>query len=126
MGTYEVTVSARFSARHSVALPGGTMEDPHGHDWQVTAAFRADRLDENGFVIDFTAAQAALEEITGEMEGADLNDSPVGEGGDATAERVAEYLAGQLSGRLGRDVHCVRVTESAGCDAAFYPLRQRP
>ncbi len=119
-------MSARFSARHSVALPGGTMEDPHGHDWQVTAAFQAGGLDENGFVIDFTAARAVLEEITAEMEGSDLNNSPAGEDGDATAERLAEYLAWQLAQRSGRDVHCVRVTEEAGCDAAFYPVRHSP
>ncbi|MCK4624335.1 MAG: 6-carboxytetrahydropterin synthase [Phycisphaerae bacterium] len=122
MGIYEVTVSAGFVARHSVALPGGTMEDPHGHDWQVTAAFRANQLDGDGFVVDFVAAKAALEKITAELEGADLNDLP-DLGGSATAERVAEYLAGRLVERLGRDVHCVRVTEAAGCEAAFYPDR---
>lgn len=114
-------MSARFSARHSVSLPDGTAEEAHEHDWRVTAAFRAGGLDENGFVIDFTAARAVLEEITAEVEGTDLNDSPAGEDGDATAERLAEYLAGQLAQRSGRDVHCVRVTEEAGCDAAFYP-----
>lgn len=102
------------------------MEDPHGHDWQVTAAFQAGGLDENGFVIDFTAARAVLEEITAELEGTDLNDSPVCDSGDATAERLAEYLAWQLAQRSGRDVHCVRVTEEAGCDAAFYPVRHSP
>ena len=120
MGIYEVTVSARFVALHSVVLPDGTMEPAHEHDWSVTAAFRAEGLDKDGFVIDFTAAQAALEEITGEMEGADLNDLPA-IGGAATAERLAEYLVGQLAERLGRDVHCVRVTETPGCEAAYYP-----
>lgn len=125
MGFYEVTVSARFVARHSVALPDGSAEVPHEHEWCVTAAFRADRLDENGFVIDFTAVQAVLAEIAGELEGKNLNDSPLcADGGAATAERLAEGLAGWLAQRSGRDVHCLRVTEAPGCDAAFYPARQ--
>lgn len=115
-------MSARFVARHSVALPDGAAESPHEHEWCVSAAFRADCLDENGFVIDFAAVRALLVEITGEMEGKDLNDLLSGAEGGATAERVAEYLAGRLSLRLGRDVHCLRVTEAPGCDAAFYPL----
>ncbi len=121
MNIYEVSVSVRFSARHSVAMPDGTAEAPHGHDWRVTAAFRADRLDENGFVIDFLAARTALEEIVGELDGTDLNELPAMSGGSATAERLAEYMAGRLKGRLGRDVHCIRVTEAPGCSAAFYP-----
>lgn len=96
------------------------MEDPHGHDWQVTAAFRAGRLDTDGFVVDFVAVRSALDEITGEMEGGDLNDLLPPDFA-ATAECLAEYLAGRLSGRLEREVHCVRVTEAAGCEAAFYP-----
>ncbi|MCK4626038.1 MAG: 6-carboxytetrahydropterin synthase [Phycisphaerae bacterium] len=120
MGIYEVTVSTCFSARHSVALPDGTMEPSHEHDWSVTATFRANRLDTDGFVVDFVVVRSALAEITGELEGANLNDLLPPDFA-ATAECLAEYLAGRLAERMGREVHCVRVTEAAGCSAAFYP-----
>ncbi len=96
------------------------MESPHEHNWVVTASFRADGLDTDGFVVDFVTVRAALAEITGELEGADLNDLLPPDFA-ATAECLAEYLAGRLTERLDRDVHCVRVTEEAGCEAAYYP-----
>ncbi len=96
------------------------MEPSHKHDWSVTAAFRANRLDTDGFVVDFTVVQSALAEITGELEGGDLNDLLPPDFA-ATAECLAEYLAGRLAERISRSVHCVRVTEAPGCEAAFYP-----
>jgi len=120
MATYEASVTASFAARHSVRMPDGNMEQPHQHDWQVTAAFRADRLDANGFVIDFLRAREALDEVASELAGADLNDitnCPAG----ASAERVAEYIARSLHCKVGREPYCVSVGESPGCAAAFYP-----
>ncbi len=125
MGTYEVMVSSRFSARHGVALPNGVMEEPHEHLWVVTAAFRADELDGNGFVVDFLKVRKALNEIVSELEGSDLNELLASGAGGTTAECLAEYLAGKLSRRVGRDVYCVRVTEAPGCSAAFYPAEGR-
>ncbi len=121
MPIYEATVEVRFAARHSVRLPGGAMEQPHEHDWRATATFRAEGLGEDGFVIDFLAVEAALREIVAGLAGKDLNDLVGGPAGGASAERVAEYLARALERRLGRQVHCVRVTEAPGCTAAFYP-----
>jgi len=121
MGVYEVIVSSRFSARHGVALPDGVMEEPHEHIWVITACFRADELDENGFVVDFTKIQKALNEIVSQLEGSNLNKLLTSYSGGATAECLAEYLAGQLSQRIGRDVYFVRVSEAPGCSAAFYP-----
>ena len=121
MGVYEVIVSSRFSARHGVALPGGVMEEPHEHVWVITASFRADELDENGFVIDFTKVQKALNEIVAELEGNDLNKLLANRNGSATAECLAEYLADKLSQRVGKSVYYVRVSEAPGCSAAFYP-----
>ena len=45
----------------------------------------------------------------------------------ASAERVAEYLAGQLQKALGETARLYRVsvTEAPGCTAAFYPQAGR-
>ena len=97
------------------------MEPSHEHDWRVTAEFRSERLDEDGFVVDFIAARAELGKITGQLENTNLNDLPICAGRGASAERVAQYIAVQLGHGMERAVHCVRVTESPGCQAAFYP-----
>ena len=118
MAAYEVSVSASFAARHSVTLPDGSAEPAHEHQWQVVAAFRAEKLDAGGFVMDFVVIQQALAELTAGLAGADLNELL---GRAASAERLTEHLAADLGRRLGRQVHCLRVREAPGCWAAFYP-----
>jgi len=126
MAAYEASVSVCLSARHAVRAPDGAMEAPHAHAWRVTAVFRAGQLDANGFVIDFLVARKVLAEIGEALAGSDLNDLPSMAASGATAERLAEYLAGQLQHRLGRPAACVRVTEAPGCEAAFYPTGMSP
>ena len=121
MAAYEVTVSSSFVARHSVRAPGGEMEGPHEHDWQVTAAFRADALDENGFVVDFLVVQQALAGITDKLGGTDLNQAVPECPGGVSAERLAEHVAQRLQCKVGREVYCLRVSEAPGCTAAYYP-----
>ena len=120
MSLYEASVAGRFSASHAVRMPDGTMEPAHAHDWRVTAVFRAERLNDDGFVVDFLAVNEALGAVTDELADADLN-AMLGRSEGASAERVAEHLAGRLAERLGRAPHCVRVTEAPGCEAAYYP-----
>ena len=124
MSLYEVSVDHAFNARHALRLPDGTWERPHSHLWRVTAAFRADRLDEPmGVVIDFLDVQRALEKVDRELQGTDLNALGAFEGTSPSAERVAEHVARRLADRLGAGcgLYRVRVTEAPGCSAAFYP-----
>jgi len=102
------------------------MEDPHEHDWHVTAAFRAGRLSKDGFVVDFLDVDNALCEIAATLRRADLNEVVPNDGSGASAERVAEHIARSVQRRLGRDVYCVRVREAPGCTAAFYPSGSAP
>ena len=97
------------------------MEKSHEHAWRVSAVFRRETLDADGFVVDFLAVRHALADITNPLEGGDLNQA-LGCGDEGlSAERVAEYLAGELARLLGGAPYCLRVTEAPGCSAAFYP-----
>ena len=121
---YEVSVESRFTARHAVAMPDGRMEASHGHLWQVTAAFRGDRLDPaTGVLVDFVEVKAALDALTRELDGTDLNAIEAFASGEPSAERVAEFLAGRLiralTGKAG--LWRLEVTEAPGCRAAFLP-----
>lgn len=127
MPTYEASVQCAFLAKHALRLPGGQLEQQHEHAWRVTATFRSDRLDEPmGIVIDFTEVQLAMEDIAGQMEGADLNTLATFKDTSPSAERVAEFLAERLGERLGRPqlLYSLAVTEAPGCTAAFYPCGQ--
>jgi 6-pyruvoyl-tetrahydropterin synthase len=120
---YEASVSRAFSASHSILLPAGAPEPAHEHLWHVTATFRAERLLEpSAVVIDFLEVQRALDAIAGELQGTSLNALPFFADGRCSAERLAEYLCGELARRLGgRKPWRVSVTEAPGCSAAFYP-----
>jgi 6-pyruvoyltetrahydropterin/6-carboxytetrahydropterin synthase len=120
---YEASVSRAFSASHSLLLPTGAPEGPHEHLWHVTASFRASKLQQPlGVVIDFIEVEKALDAIVRELQGTVLNSLPAFADGQCSAERVAEYLAGDLARRLGgRRPWRVSVTEAPGCSAAFYP-----
>ena len=120
---YEVSVSRAFTATHSLRLLTGFHEEPHEHLWRVTATFRAAQLREPmGVVVDFQEVEAALDRIAGALEGTNLNALPFFADGRCSAERVAEYLCGELSRTIAS---CrpwrVAVTEAPGCSAAFYP-----
>ena len=123
MSCYEVSVTVWFRASHAVRTPEGALEASHEHQWAVTAAFRARALNAAGFVIDFLALRAALDGVTEGLAGKDLNAicPPA-----ASAERLAEHLAGKLAGRVGVPPHAVRVVEAPGCEAAYYPGGEPP
>jgi 6-pyruvoyl-tetrahydropterin synthase len=127
MGVYEVSVEGRFTARHAVRLGDGDFEAPHEHDWTVVATFRSERLDPvMGVVVDFLTVQEALRAVTRGMEATNLNALTDAADTGASAERVAEYLARALMGRLGGErsgLYRLAVSEAAGCWAAWYPNR---
>ena len=121
MPTYEVTVAFAFTARHAARLPDGTLEPSHAHAWRVTATYRAERLDDRGFVVDFLAVRGALETLGRRLSGADLNAAIPPASTGASAERVAEYLAAELARKVGKVPYCLRVREASDCTAACYP-----
>jgi 6-pyruvoyl-tetrahydropterin synthase len=126
MSLYEASVSRAFSASHSILLPSGAPEAAHEHLWHVTATFRAGGLLEpSAVVIDFVAVEKALDALARGLEGTALNALPFFADGRCSAERVAEYLCGELARRLdGRKPWRMSVSEAPGCSAAFYPDRE--
>jgi 6-pyruvoyltetrahydropterin/6-carboxytetrahydropterin synthase len=56
-----------FSAAHFITFAGGVCEELHGHDFRVAVEVGGP-LDENRYVVDFVALQAALEKIVSELD----------------------------------------------------------
>ncbi len=124
MPTYEASVSRSFDATHSLRLPGGEQELPHEHTWRMTATFRSESLQPAmAVVIDFVEVERAMGRLVAQLQGIDLNTLPAFADGRCSAERVAEYLAGQLCGMIagGEMLYRFAVTEAPGCTAAYYP-----
>jgi 6-pyruvoyl-tetrahydropterin synthase len=96
----------------------GPAQALHGATFAVSAAFMADRLDENGIVVDIGRAFEALKEILAPINYRNLDDLPQFKGANTTTEYLTKYIFDALAeatrtGRLGRDgreIASIRVT----------------
>lgn len=119
---FTATVEGQFSAAHQVRLPDGSLEPIHGHDWHVTATFASQQLDPTGFVVDFVAARAALDDVLSGLHHQHLNHAPALAGINPTAEHLARYLFERLAASaVGTCLLAIRITEAPGCAATYQP-----
>jgi 6-pyruvoyltetrahydropterin/6-carboxytetrahydropterin synthase len=118
---FTIIVECGFSAIHQLRLPGGTLEQRHGHDWIVRAHFSRSTLSDADMVIDFAEAQAALRSVIEPLQYADLNSFEPLSGLNPTAEVVAKFIFDRLSGSASDSLRRVEVTEAPGCIAAYEP-----
>ncbi len=114
---YTVIIEQTFAAVHSVRLPGGLIEQPHSHDWVVQAAVNAQRLDENGFAIEFIYFRNLLEKVLQTLKDKNLNELDCFEPNMPTTETVCKYVYNNLkkSLPLGVSLEYTLVQEAEGC-----------
>jgi len=97
MSRWVVHARASFNARHALARYLGGPEESHSHAWQVAVRVGTDRLNDDGYAVDFHAVHRALEGFTAPLEGSDLSAHPEIGMPTPTAERLAEVIAGWLA-----------------------------
>ena len=117
---YDISIEKAFHARHSLVL-AGTPEPSHHHDWLVKVSVAAEKLNDEGVVMDFAVLERLVEKVIETLrQAANLNDlEPFAE--NPSAERVAAYFYRQLQQELSKDVNLVKVTvlEAPGCQAGY-------
>jgi 6-pyruvoyl-tetrahydropterin synthase len=123
MSCYQVSVEQSFTASHALPLPGGRREPKHEHTWQVTATYRSAELSgEMDVVVDFVEVSHAMQALAEKLQNQALDSHPLLMGHPASAERVAEAWARELTaGPGGELLLAVEVTEAQGCRAAYFP-----
>jgi 6-pyruvoyl-tetrahydropterin synthase len=116
---FAVEVSDQIMIAHSFqGAVFGPAQQLHGATFVVRAAFMAQRLDQNGIVIDIGCAHAALKAALAPLNYRNLDDLPQFKGINTTTEFVTKYVFDQLAavaraGELGRDGHeiaAIRIT----------------
>jgi 6-pyruvoyl-tetrahydropterin synthase len=98
----------------------GPAQALHGATFVVDAAFIADKLDENGIVVDIGRAHEALKAALKPLNYRNLDDFPNFKGTNTTTEFLTKYLFDALAkaartgelGRDGRELAAIRVTIS--------------
>ena len=120
---YEIDVAAAFTAAHAITLPGGAVETPHDHTWQLVVTLAAPNLDPLGLVADFTLVQRRLADLAADLQSQNLNTllAPA----NPTAENLARHIHDRLAPRLPPNVALAAVTlqEAPGCWARYRPDR---
>ena len=98
----------------------GPAQELHGATFVVRAAFLAERLDDNGIVVDIGRAHEALKAVLAPLNFRNLDDLPQFKGVNTTTEFLTQHVFDKLAetartnslGRKGREITAIRVTVS--------------
>lgn len=99
----EVGLSASVRAFH--IMPG--MPPPegelHSHDYRIDLVVDRDTLDDRGMVCDLDVLQAALDELTGKIDGRNLEEIRPAEAEAVTVEVFARWVHDTLRGTVAAE-----------------------
>lgn len=107
---YKVSKRMEIAGSHQLKLSyESKCENLHGHNWIVTVYVKAEQLDQDGMVIDFTHLK---QRIHGKLDHQHLNDVV---DFNPTAENIALWIAQEVNLiRAGACCYKVTVQESEG------------
>ena len=116
---YAVEVSDHIMIAHSFrGAVFGPAQALHGATFAISVAFLADKLDENGIVVDIGRAHDVLKSVLGPLNYQNLDAIPQLKGVNTTTEFITKHVfdalaAAARAGSLGRDgraIASIRVT----------------
>jgi len=121
--SYELFVTAEFSAAHSLRNYEGKCERLHGHNWRVDLRLQGRRLNHEGLLLDFVEVKRILAAVLDPFDHAYLNETPPFDRLNPSSENLARIIAGAVAKRLPRGVRVASVTcwESDRCAATYKP-----
>ena len=121
---YEIEVRSAFEAAHRLPGYDGKCARLHGHNWEVVAIVRGEKLDELGMLIDFKIVKAELKKVLDVFDHRFLNELESFAGENPTAENIARKIFKQLAANeVFNDsikLHAVRVHESSNSCVTYY------
>jgi len=121
---YEIEVRAAFEAAHFIDGYAGKCARLHGHNWEVVAVVRGEKLDALGMLIDFKILKAELKKVLDEFDHRFLNELKPFAEENPTAENLARKIFERLaSSEIFNDsikLHAVSVHESPNSSVTYY------
>ncbi len=101
---YTMKILTDFAAAHYLRNYEGPCSRVHGHNWKVEVEVSASRLDEIGMGLDFKWIKQATNKLVERLDHQNLNELPVFDQQNPTAENIAAWLYRELSRMLNTDV----------------------
>lgn len=122
---YELMVRRDFVAQHYLTVPGcGVENEWHSHHFQVEVQLQGSSLNDNGYLVDITDVESALDGLVDRYRDATLNDLPEFEEMNPSIEHFARIFATGLEDQLSApqlDQLTVRMWEDEDAWAAYTP-----
>ncbi len=94
---YEIEVKTAFEAAHFIRGYAGKCARLHGHNWEVIAIVRGEKLDELGMLIDFKILKAELKKVLDGFDHRFLNELEPFTTENPTAENLAKKIFKRLA-----------------------------
>jgi len=121
--TCEVGMSRNVRALH--VMPGlpGPEGQLHDHDYRIEIVVTREQLDDRGMVCDLDVLEAALTELTRQVEGRDLEAIRPAGAGAVTVEVFARWVHDSLSpvvAAAGGEALAVRVWETPAAFGGYH------
>ena len=113
--TCEVGLSANVRASHIMPGVPGPEGELHEHDYRIEVVVDREQLDDRGMVCDLDVLEAALTELTGRIQGRNLEEIRPAEAEAVTVEVFARWVHDTLSpvvSAAGGETLAVRVWET--------------
>ena len=113
--TYEVGLSRNVRAFHIMPGLPGPEGQLHDHDYRIEIVVDREQLDDRGMVCDLDVLEAALTELTGRIEGRNLEQIRPADAEAVTVEVFARWVHDTLAPAVaggGGDTLAVRVWET--------------
>jgi 6-pyruvoyltetrahydropterin/6-carboxytetrahydropterin synthase len=107
---FELMVTGRFAAAHSLRNFNGRCEALHGHNWRVEVVVRGDTLDKAGLVMDFGELKTAMNQVLDRLDHRYLNEVEPFDECNPSSELIAKYLYEEVTELLPPGVHMARVS----------------
>jgi len=120
---YELMIESKFAAAHQLRGYEGKCERLHGHNWRVTIAVTAERLNEQGLAIDFIDLKKLLREVLDQLEHTFLNDIFPFTQINPSSENLAKWIYDTMAKKIDDDnleVASVTVWESDTASASYF------
>jgi 6-pyruvoyltetrahydropterin/6-carboxytetrahydropterin synthase len=118
---FQITATADFSASHQLRLKDGSLEPLHGHNWKAKVTVAATKLDAIGVVMDFHELDRLLGELIEPMHNRHLNELPIFQELNPSAENVALEIGRNLSLPAHVKLESVEVWETSHFSAIYRP-----
>ena len=113
--TYEVGLSRNVRAFHVMPGMPGPEGQLHDHDYRIEVVVSRDQLDDRAMVCDLDVMEAALTELTGRIEGRNLEEIRPAGAEAVTVEVFARWVHDTLSAAIaaaGGATLAVRIWET--------------